>query len=399
MTRFWVFSQLFIIALCQIPSTAEFENDNGKTYAEYMASHGYLFETHKPVTQDGYILTLWHIPGKLKEPRTKKPPVLLMHGVLDNGFSWLFKDMYKNLPIMLLEQGYDVWVGNNRGTIQCLEHIDKKNFNWKSTWSKYWEFSFDEMAEYDLPTMIEYITEISGFDKITYIGHSQGTAQFFAKTALDPEYVNSKIKAFVALSPVLYVKNAPGTFEKIMAWLPAIDALYHTGFGNFWTFPGLSSLNEWIIKLFPRILPFAVQLIAGSTKNQTLDLDRMSFLAASEPGGTSVQNLMHWMQLVRNGGFSKFDYGKAKNLEKYGTTEAPSYEVKNLGKISFPLYLLVAKCDNIIGWSDYAELKKLLPKGFSEAEVDDYGHLDYIWADDAHVKIYPQIIEFINKNK
>lgn len=48
----------------------------------------------------------------------------------------------------------------------------------KST--EYWNFSFDEMAKYDQPALWKYILKETKQDKLTYVGHSQGTAQMFA---------------------------------------------------------------------------------------------------------------------------------------------------------------------------------------------------------------------------
>ncbi len=383
--------------LCFLTSAETVASDSSKSYAEYFASYGYLLETHKALTKDGYILTLWRIPGKLHEKRERKPPVLLQHGVMDNGFSWIFKTMYKNFPIILSDAGYDVWIGNTRGTIQSLEHVDIQNFDWKDPRGKYWDFSVSEMGEYDFPSMVDHILDVTGYDKLTYVGHSQGTTQFFIKSTLDPEYINAKIKAFVGMSPVLYVQNAPGIFEKIIAWIPFIDGLYALGLGNFWIAPSLLGLQGYFSNMFPQVLPTLVRMIAGWTKNQTLDISRVGFLSENEPGGTSVKNLIHWLQLVRRGGFKRFDYGKEGNLQHYGTIVPPEYEVQNLKKLTIPIYLWVANCDNIIGKKDLEALFKLLPAGYKFDTVDDYGHLDYIWADNAHVKIYPQIVQFINQ--
>ena len=120
-------------------NTSAEETDVYKSPAEYLLSYGYNFEEHKVMTPDGYILTLWRIPKKLNERRTRRPPILLQHGVIDNSFSWLFKSIKQNLPIMLVDQGYDVWLGNNRGTLNSKEHIDPYNYNWKNVGSKFLE--------------------------------------------------------------------------------------------------------------------------------------------------------------------------------------------------------------------------------------------------------------------
>lgn len=49
---------------------------------------------------------------------------------------------------MLANQGYDVWVGNNRGTKHSLKNSDMPN---------YWDYCFDHFVLYDQPTMINSI--------------------------------------------------------------------------------------------------------------------------------------------------------------------------------------------------------------------------------------------------
>lgn len=41
-------------------------------------------------------------------------------------------------------------------------------------------FSWDEMAKYDIPAVIEYILKKTGKQQFYFIGHSQGTLQAFA---------------------------------------------------------------------------------------------------------------------------------------------------------------------------------------------------------------------------
>lgn len=67
-------------------------------------------------------------------------------------------------------------------------------------------FSFDDGGNYDLPAEIDYILNITGHEKINFIGHSQGTTEFFAMAALRPEY-NEKITLMTALAPVAYMQD------------------------------------------------------------------------------------------------------------------------------------------------------------------------------------------------
>ena len=61
------------------------------------------------------------------------------------------------------------------------------------------------MARYDIRANVEYIVEHTQFEKVVYIGHSQGTTQFFAAGSTDSDWLNKRIKHFYGLGPVIYV--------------------------------------------------------------------------------------------------------------------------------------------------------------------------------------------------
>jgi pimeloyl-ACP methyl ester carboxylesterase len=48
---------------------------------------------------------------------------------------------------------------------------------------------------------------VTGVEKVTYVGHSQGTLQMFAALSDNIEYYRKRMKLFVAIAPVLSVKN------------------------------------------------------------------------------------------------------------------------------------------------------------------------------------------------
>ena len=89
-----------------------------------------------------------------------------MHGLLGSSDSFITNDENKALAFVLANRGYDVWLGNNRGNKHGKNHI------LLSTKDKiFWEFSFDEMALYDLPAAFNYIF-LNTQKLIIYIGHS-----------------------------------------------------------------------------------------------------------------------------------------------------------------------------------------------------------------------------------
>lgn len=59
----------------------------------------------------------------------------------------------------------------------------------------------------DTPAFIDFVLEKTGQEKLTYIGHSQGTAQVFAGASLMPDFYADKLNLFVALAPVASTHN------------------------------------------------------------------------------------------------------------------------------------------------------------------------------------------------
>ena len=47
----------------------------------------------------------------------------------------------------------------------------------------------------------------TGVKKITYIGHSQGTAQMFAALCDNTEFFKKHMNMFVAIAPIVKIKN------------------------------------------------------------------------------------------------------------------------------------------------------------------------------------------------
>merc|ERR1712168_47596 len=117
---------------------------------------GYQAETHKVVTPDGYILTLYRIVGN-------GPVVFMQHGLEDSSAAWVIAGPDHGAPAFrLAAEGYDVWLGNYRGNHDSREHqsLDADRDN------EFWQFSWDEMAKYDLPTELNFVMNHTNSQKV-----------------------------------------------------------------------------------------------------------------------------------------------------------------------------------------------------------------------------------------
>lgn len=85
------FLLVFIYMGCFIDTAAaDFPVDENFNFTQIVQYHGYVCETHRITTQDGYILTAFRIPhgrdDKVKRA-APRPAVILQHGLLDSAFT------------------------------------------------------------------------------------------------------------------------------------------------------------------------------------------------------------------------------------------------------------------------------------------------------------------------
>lgn len=71
-----------------------------------MAAEGYPIEEHYVTTPDGYILTVFRIPGSPKNPaRSGKKVVFIQHGLLCSSADWVVLGKDKAIPYLLADAG------------------------------------------------------------------------------------------------------------------------------------------------------------------------------------------------------------------------------------------------------------------------------------------------------
>ena len=151
-----------------------YNNSQYPRFADVMSKFGYDWEPLTVTTDDDYILTTFHILGKSGEARDGSAgTVLVQHGDLEDGTSWItnYGDE-KSFHLKLVDAGYDVWIGNNRGTMYSWGH---KTLDAAKD-PEYWDWTWGNMGLSDDTANITAIKQATGLDKIFYLGYSQGTA-------------------------------------------------------------------------------------------------------------------------------------------------------------------------------------------------------------------------------
>ena len=133
--------------------------------------------------------------------------VFLQHGLSDSSATWVINFANQSLAFVLADSGYDVWLGNMRGNTYGRRHetLTPKD-------EAFWDFSFDEMSDYDLVSMVDYVLGVTNQTQLIYVGHSQGTMIAFAQLSKNSEFA-AKIKLFVAMGPVAHLGHIESSIK------------------------------------------------------------------------------------------------------------------------------------------------------------------------------------------
>ena len=110
-------------------------------------------------TEDGHDLTVHHIRGAA-EPT--EGPVLLQHGTGVRANLFYGAPIERSIVDVLVDAGFDVWVGNWRGSIDLPEC----------------DYSLDEVARYDHPALIAAVLRETGASTLKAVVHCQGSTSF-----------------------------------------------------------------------------------------------------------------------------------------------------------------------------------------------------------------------------
>jgi len=370
--------------------------DANRFGCDLAVSKGYQCTELKVVTDDGYILTVFRLPRASNETaihtiKKPKPIVFLQHGLEASGTNWIMNFPTQSLGFILADNGYDVWMGNFRGNQYSRAHT-----TWGIDTKEFWDFSWDQMAQYDLPAMINFALNYTQQEQLFYVGHSEGTMTAFAKFSSDLKFAK-KIKKYFALAPIISLKYTNGAlrflalFGQVIGWLFQLFGVYeflpNTCFSEL--------LAEFVCgihftdKLICENLFFAL----SGPDVEGLNKTRIPVYASHVPSGTATKNIVHFSQLVLSGNFQKYKYPtEQENIDHYGQATAPLYDVTQM---EVPTAVFWGGNDWLADPRDFEILRpkiKNLIGNYYQAEMN---HLDFIWGMKAATEIYAVILNLM----
>ena len=189
--------------------------------AFYDWGENFFFKSYDVTTEDGYELTMFRILGKRKRKTIKnqwtKGVVLLLHGFTKDSYTWFDRrrgdETKPFLPHALFVRGYDVWLGNIRGTRYSITHEEFDRDASNAQERAFFDYEATDIARNDIPAMVKKIMleqkkikDVTGrpCKKVNMIGHSHGAALMLASlsyTVKSDRYVSQVIGVEPCLLP------------------------------------------------------------------------------------------------------------------------------------------------------------------------------------------------------
>jgi pimeloyl-ACP methyl ester carboxylesterase len=387
--------------MSQIPEAPQVDPDCFYNITQMIQSKGYPFEEHKVITPDGYILGVYRIPhGRNSPSGTPGRPVLLQHGLLDSGTTWVMNFPDQSLGYILADAGYDVWIGNTRGNRYSRAHVKYNPAHDEA----FWDFSWDEMANIDFPSMVYYILNVTQQTKIAYVGHSQGTMMGFAQFSNPNSLVEQNVSFWAALAPVAHLGHikSPLRYLSTAKVQRDLEIYWHLLFGKNEFLPS-DAILRWLGTyacgevVVDKLLCGNIYFILFGPEKKNINATRAAVYAAHVPDGTSVKNMIHFAQGVQSNIFEAYNYDSdEKNQEHYNQTTPPLYPIS-------PMTVPTAIFSGGEDWlADPTDANYIFDQIRSQTLVfrkyiADYNHMDFIWGLSANKLVYFDLLDQMKK--
>uniref|UniRef100_A0A0E0CE57 Lipase n=1 Tax=Oryza meridionalis TaxID=40149 RepID=A0A0E0CE57_9ORYZ len=285
----------------------------------------------------------------------------------EDGMTWLLGSPEESLPYILADQGFDVWIANNRGTRWSSRHVslDPKS-------RSYWNWSWDDIVVNDMPA----------------IGTLVALAAFSEGRMVD------KLKSAALLSPVAYLSHITTPIGVVLAKAFAGELISDL--------LGIAEFNP----ASPQVSNL-VRTFCRKPGMNCYDL-LTSFTAADiflkyEPQPTSTKTLIHLAQTVRDGVLTKYDYVMPDaNVARYGQADPPAYDMAAI-PAWFPIFLSYGGRDSL---SDPADVALLLDDLRRRGHAGDrltvqylpqLAHADFVIGVCAKDLVYNDVISFFRR--
>ncbi|BES98869.1 lipase 3-like [Nesidiocoris tenuis] len=359
---------------------------------------GFRHDQYKVITGDGHILSLHRLSPPGLHSKRRGVPVLFVNGYCFQSEGWMGLGRNTSLPFILTDLGYDVWLGDERGSSRSIGHI-KYSLDDVRTYS----YTFHEMGIYDLPAFIDHILRETGHDRLLYVGLSLGSGIFTILESELPAY-RQKVIGAVFLGPAIHLTNWQDGSLIYYGILRVFDSMIEAQI----------KMKKWLLLANEPVIKTALQscslvpvnlYLSGCLTGIGLNFGRFTGNMNATTGGvqlasvvtsTSVFVSKHLFQVLKTGEFRKYDYGNKKmNMLMYGTEKPPKYD---LSKIKTPLLVMYGSVDNMAA-PDAVErsIEDMTSSPMERYLLDNFNHIDFLFGRRAPKEVYVRVVDFFDR--
>jgi len=399
--------------------------------AYYARRVGLDIEEFSVQTEDGFIITLWHvynpseytalpaekrnyksldvftdIAGQVRNQYSdgqRRYPVLLMHGLLQSAGAYCTNDD-DSLAFFLCKSGYDVWLGNNRCGFEprhtLLQYHDPRM----------WAWNIRQMGVMDLPALISRVLSETGFAKLGLVCHSQGTTETFVALAKEqrPD-LGDKISVFCALAPAVYAGPLIGKmYFKFMRIIS--PGMFRIFFGIHAFIPLMMTMHRLLPGTLYGALGYRVFSFLFNWTDDRWERDLRNRMFQFAPVYVSSESMRWWLGrecfATQKCILATREEGKIEDVEdEEDEQEEVQKEHRNQGRTAWyderapPFALWIAGSDDLV---DGRRLLRRFERGrephvrlVKAKIIEEYEHLDVIWAMDSVEKVGKDVKDVI----
>jgi pimeloyl-ACP methyl ester carboxylesterase len=380
-------------------------------------------------TEDGFVLELYHLynplttsstpesernklspvlfdpeiePSRTDLPSERQYPVLLIPGLLQSPGAYCCSGSSTSIAFFLAKSGFDVWLGSNRCGFEprhiCLSPSDPR----------FWSWTLRHMGVLDLPALTARVLQHTGFKTLALVAHSQGTAETLVALAKQQRPDFGKRISIACLL-------APAAYAGVLLKRPLFRSLRLIPLSVFRVTFGVHSFIPFM-QLMHRILPSKIYGALGyrvfnflfdwSDERWERSIRDRFFLFS--PTWVSAESMRWW--LGSNGFAKEKCILQTKEQWKQEDQEDEAGNVQDLeqrGRLAWydervpPMALWVAGSDGLV------DGRKLLRRFSNGREpyvklvhskvIEEYEHLDVIWAVDVIDQVGKEVLDCIWK--
>ena len=155
----------------------------------------------------------------------------------------------------------------------------------------------DHLVQFDQPAIINGVLENSKKNKLIYVAHSQGSAQFIFSLGIH-SHLTDKIAGFIGLGTIISFTNLKGhAVLQLLDRFKLIELCRFMGFKKILVLPRRLTRAVGVLiynsRFYHNFMMMFVRLLCGFSNKNKISQSLFGVMIAHEPGGSSSNNALH----------------------------------------------------------------------------------------------------------